>query len=84
MVLPGRLQRERRRGATALEYVLLVTVVAIVFSFGAAMYGGAIGGLFVDIGQGIEPVKVGKIGGNPHDPGETGDPHDDDDGGDPH
>jgi Flp pilus assembly pilin Flp len=43
-------------GATALEYAILVVLIAIVFSVGAAFFGGALRDLFNQTGSSVSDV----------------------------
>ncbi len=44
-------------GATALEYAILVVLIAIVFSVGAAFFGGALRDLFSSTGSSVSNVN---------------------------
>ena len=48
-------------GATALEYAILVVLIAIVFSAGAAYFGQELGQLFSDTGTSVNAVGPGDI-----------------------
>ncbi len=48
-------------GATALEYAILVVLIAIVFSVGAAFFGGALRDLFSTTGSSVSNVAPGGI-----------------------
>lgn len=48
-------------GATALEYAILVVLIAIVFSVGAAFFGGALRDLFLTTGSSVSGVAPGGI-----------------------
>lgn len=48
-------------GATALEYAILVVLIAIVFSFGAVIFGNALQDLFSDTGSSVDAMSPGSI-----------------------
>jgi pilus assembly protein Flp/PilA len=48
-------------GATALEYAILVVLIAIVFSAGAAVFGGALRALFTDTATSVNGVTPSTI-----------------------
>jgi Flp pilus assembly pilin Flp len=48
-------------GATALEYAILVVLIAIVFSVGAAFFGGELRDLFSATGSSVSNVAPGGI-----------------------
>jgi pilus assembly protein Flp/PilA len=52
---------KEEEGATALEYALLVVLIAIVMSIGAAIFGGALGQLFSDTGREVESLDPSSI-----------------------
>jgi Flp pilus assembly pilin Flp len=56
----GKLLREEE-GATALEYALLVVLIAIVMSLGALFFGNALGNLFTKVGGEVDSVGPGDI-----------------------
>lgn len=51
----------QEEGATALEYAILVVLIAIVFSAGAAFFGGALRGLFSDTASSVDNVTPSTI-----------------------
>ncbi len=55
-----RLWREED-GATALEYAILVVLIAIVMSVGAAVFGGALSNLFSQAGTSVSNSGPGAI-----------------------
>jgi Flp pilus assembly pilin Flp len=48
-------------GATALEYAILVVLIAIVFSAGAAIFGGALRDLFSKTGTSVSNASPSSI-----------------------
>ena len=48
-------------GATALEYAILVVLIAIVFSFGAVIFGNALQDLFSNAGGSVAGMSPGTI-----------------------
>ena len=52
-------------GATALEYAILVVLIAIVFSVGAAIFGGALRDLFSSTGNQVSNASPGAIASPP-------------------
>ncbi len=64
MRIIGKLFREED-GATALEYAILVVLIAIVFSVGAAIFGGALRDLFSSTGESVSNASPGSIASPP-------------------
>lgn len=52
-------------GASALEYAILVVLVAIVFSVGAALFGGALRDLFSNTATSVQNASPGSIASPP-------------------
>lgn len=50
------LERAKDRGATAVEYGLIVTVIALVMAVGAAALGGGLNDLFADVDARVDPT----------------------------
>ncbi|PHS11682.1 MAG: Flp family type IVb pilin [Blastopirellula sp.] len=50
-------------GATALEYAILVVLIAIAMSVGAALFGNALLSMFNQTGNTVDTLGPGAIGG---------------------
>ena len=48
-------------GATALEYAILVVLIAIVLSFGAVIFGNAMQDLFSNTGSSVNTMSPGAL-----------------------
>ena len=52
---------KEEEGATALEYAILVVLIAIVLSFGAVIFGNAMQDLFSKTGSSVNAMAPGNI-----------------------